>query len=103
MLRRIGFRYAERVDPFDGGPHFTAPTDEVTLVQKAQRMKVDKVVPKLATKRGSLVSVQLNEAPYFRAVIAHCHCEGEHVTLEEDVATHLNLQAGSEAWILPLD
>ncbi|HVH45549.1 MAG TPA: arginine N-succinyltransferase, partial [Labilithrix sp.] len=33
LLRRIGFRYAERVDPFDGGPHFTAPTDEISLVE----------------------------------------------------------------------
>ena len=40
MLRRIGFRYAERVDPFDGGPHFTAPTDEVLLVQRTHEARV---------------------------------------------------------------
>jgi len=28
MLRRVGFRYAERIDPFDGGPHFFAGVDE---------------------------------------------------------------------------
>ena len=33
----------ERVDPFDGGPHFTAPTDEVTLVQRAHAAKVAKI------------------------------------------------------------
>ena len=43
MLRRIGFRYAERVDPFDGGPHFSAPTDEITLVQRAHAARVAKV------------------------------------------------------------
>jgi arginine N-succinyltransferase len=43
MLRRIGFRYAERVDPFDGGPHFTAPTDEITLVQRSHRAKIVRV------------------------------------------------------------
>ena len=32
MLREIGFEYARRIDPFDGGPHFHAPTDEITLV-----------------------------------------------------------------------
>src|SRR5260370_39075023 len=35
MLRRIGFRYAWRGDPFDGGPHFTAATDEVPVGQRA--------------------------------------------------------------------
>ena len=43
MLRRIGFRYAWRVDPFDGGPHFTAPTDEVTLVQRTHEARVTKL------------------------------------------------------------
>ena len=28
MLRRIGFDYAEQIDPFDGGPHFIAKTDD---------------------------------------------------------------------------
>ncbi|HSQ67879.1 MAG TPA: arginine N-succinyltransferase, partial [Polyangiaceae bacterium] len=42
MLRRIGFRYAERVDPFDGGPHFVAPTDEITLVQRTHKVKVSR-------------------------------------------------------------
>src|SRR3954470_4490571 len=32
MLRRIGFRYAERIDPFDGGPHFVAAADEISLI-----------------------------------------------------------------------
>src|SRR5690606_1720599 len=38
MLRRAGFRYAERIDPFDGGPHFVAETSEVTLVKRARRV-----------------------------------------------------------------
>src|SRR6185369_15099157 len=41
LLRRIGFRYAERVDPFDGGPHFTALKDEVTLVQQTQHLRIE--------------------------------------------------------------
>ena len=31
MLERVGFRYVERIDPFDGGPHFEANTSDVTL------------------------------------------------------------------------
>ena len=34
LLRRIGFRYADRVDPFDGGPHFTARMEEIALVAR---------------------------------------------------------------------
>jgi arginine N-succinyltransferase len=37
MLRRVGFEYAQRVDPFDGGPHFTCATDKVSLIARATR------------------------------------------------------------------
>jgi arginine N-succinyltransferase len=34
MLERIGFKYVERIDPFDGGPHFEARTQDVLLVRR---------------------------------------------------------------------
>ena len=37
MLREIGFSYAHRIDPFDGGPHFHARTDDITLVRATPR------------------------------------------------------------------
>jgi len=40
MLERIGFRYVERVDPFDGGPHFEANVSEVSLVRKYRTVKL---------------------------------------------------------------
>ena len=40
MLRRIGFEYADRIDPFDGGPHFIAKTDDITLVKATRTARV---------------------------------------------------------------
>ncbi|MDH5491883.1 MAG: arginine N-succinyltransferase, partial [Myxococcales bacterium] len=40
ILERIGFRYVERVDPFDGGPHFAARTDEISLVRAARQLEL---------------------------------------------------------------
>src|SRR5262249_44411968 len=48
MLRAIGFSYAERIDPFDGGPHFTSRTDEVTLGRATRRARVVAVGPHAA-------------------------------------------------------
>ena len=102
MLRRIGFRYAERVDPFDGGPHFTAPTDEVTLVQRTHKRTLARVAEKAPqVKHRSLVAVDLGEPPFFRAVLAPWDLATD--TLDEDTATHLGLAAGDEAWVLPID
>jgi arginine N-succinyltransferase len=33
LLERIGFRFVSRIDPFDGGPHYEARLEEVTLVR----------------------------------------------------------------------
>jgi arginine N-succinyltransferase len=103
MLRRIGFRYAERVDPFDGGPHFTAPCDEITLVQRATKATVAKVQKEKVGPRA-LLAIESQGEPYFRCVL------GESATLpdgtiaiSEGAAEHLGIGVGSEAWALPLD
>ena len=40
MLERVGFRYVERIDPFDGGPHFEANTSDVTLIRRYRTLKL---------------------------------------------------------------
>jgi arginine N-succinyltransferase len=104
MLRRIGFRYAERVDPFDGGPHFTAPTDEISLVKRTRKMKIASVLPrgKVSNKRA-MIAVTLREPPFFRAVWAHFRETEENTTiLEAPSAELLGLTEGADVWVLPL-
>lgn len=106
MLRRIGFRYAERVDPFDGGPHFTAPTDEVTLVQRTRKAKLEGLLPSTAhVSTRSLVAVQLPERPYFRAALADWKdsVTGEGGELAGTAAAHLGVKVGDDVWVLRLD
>lgn len=40
MLRQIGFVYAHRIDPFDGGPHFHAKLDDIALVRALRRARL---------------------------------------------------------------
>jgi arginine N-succinyltransferase len=86
MLRRIGFQYAERVDPFDGGPHFICATDRVSLIQQVRSRPVaaNSSEPRLesaavsSARAGSTVAGSTAERallgrtfdgpPYFRAV-----------------------------------
>ena len=67
LLRRIGFRYAHRVDPFDGGPHYTAPMSEITLIDATYR---GHAVHALGAAEGdkALIAAEYPEAPFFRAV-----------------------------------
>jgi arginine N-succinyltransferase len=104
MLRRIGFRYAWRVDPFDGGPHFTAPTDDVTLVQRSMSSRLVALLPVDGpVKSRALVAVESPEPPFFRAVPATWQPQADGVALSEDAAEHLALRQGDEVWLLPLD
>lgn len=107
MLRRIGFRYAERVDPFDGGPHFSAPTDEITLVKRTTRVLVSEDFQPHGTRRHhrALVGIDLPVAPFFRAVtsdVQPTEVEGT-FALPADTREHLGVKAGDAVWSLSLD
>lgn len=105
LLRRIGFRYAERVDPFDGGPHFTAMTDEITLVRETQRLNVASLlVPSVKTKKRGLVAVEPNAPPWFRAVLAPIEVSSDGTcAIGSSEANALGVGVGDDVWILPLD
>lgn len=105
MLKRIGFRYAERVDPFDGGPHFTAQTDEVSLVVRTRMAKVKKISPsEITSKHRAVIARDLPEAPYFKAVLAHfSESNDEEIAISEATASTLGASIDSDVWVLPLE
>ncbi len=108
MLTRVGFRYAHRVDPFDGGPHFTCATDEVSLVDEARRAKVSRArgAGGESGKSGdgrAIVATDVKGAPYFRATLIDCNDdEGECVALGDDTIKFLDVQEGDLAWVVRL-
>src|SRR5271170_84238 len=62
MLRRVGFRYAKRIDPFDGGPHFTASTDEISLVMRSHGSAVAGSLAGDVAASRALLAVEPTEA-----------------------------------------
>jgi arginine N-succinyltransferase len=104
MLRRVGFRYAWRVDPFDGGPHFTAPTDEITLVRRAHSAKLSTLMSEgESPKSRALVAVETGEPPFLRAVVAPYEEGAGDVRLARGAAAHLGVKEGSEVWALSIE
>lgn len=103
LLRRIGFRYAHRVDPFDGGPHFTANMDEITLVSQTKRGEATRAFTPAAGDTKALVAVELPEAPFFRAVMAPARAEGAGFAIAERAWGVLGLRAGAPVIVLPIE
>ncbi len=120
LLDRIGFRYAGRIDPFDGGPHYEARLADVTLVRRYRRLRVAKAPfePKgpgeAPASRGSagerreeadcLVGVVRPAGRVrFRAVRTRSRVVGDEVRLPRAARDLLRLGPGDEAHLIPFD
>jgi arginine N-succinyltransferase len=112
MLRRIGFEYAQRIDPFDGGPHFQAQIDDVTLVRGTRRVQVADGVPTPGQGARFLVAAECAEthaaedrggAPLFRAMATTVVLDGDRIRLSAKDCALLSVAAGDEVACLPLD
>lgn len=57
MLEKLGFRYHGFVDPFDGGPHLTAVTDDIPLVRETTAATLAEPVDKNRCNRTAIVSI----------------------------------------------
>ena len=101
MLRRIGFQYAERIDPFDGGPHFVAKTAEVTLVRDSRSAHVVPVETVDDGRPFGLVCVERDHPPHFVATGCRFRVEGSEVGLAEETRSVLGVKAGDEVGVLP--
>ena len=102
MLRRIGFQYAHRIDPFDGGPHFIVGTGEVTLVKEARRATVFDVEAVDDGRPFGLVCVERETAPHFLATGARFRLEGDQVGLPEATRAALGVAKGDEVGLLQI-
>jgi arginine N-succinyltransferase len=100
MLRRIGFQYVDRIDPFDGGPHFVAKTDDITLVKQTVKAKVVKVNDADDGRPFGLISVERDKAPHFSATGSRFRLEGTSVGLPGNVMDGLGIQVGDEVGVL---
>ncbi len=104
MLRRIGFRYAERIDPFDGGPHFVADADEVSLIRDTRQATFTGVLDadEAASGPRALVACELKESPYFRAVACRVTESEGQLQLAGPFAELLGATPGESLRVLPL-
>ncbi len=103
MLRRVGFRYAHRVDPFDGGPHFLADTDEISLVRRTRRQEVKAIAARGTHPTRGLVAVESKAPPFFRCVLGGVGAWQGGASIGQEVAEHLGVQVGDEIVALELE
>ena len=104
LLKRIGFQYCERIDPFDGGPHFLAPTDEISLVTASEKKHLADVraLPASPTRERGLFATESAEPPFWRAVLVPFEEEDGGLVIDPDDATAIDAKVGDLVMFLPL-
>jgi arginine N-succinyltransferase len=101
MLRRIGFDYAGQIDPFDGGPHFSARTDEISIVREAAEVVVRRVDLADGERPWAMLGAELaQQRPQFRAVGTRViPLEDGAIGVTEDVRKRLGVEDGQKVWL----
>jgi arginine N-succinyltransferase len=103
MLEKLGFKYHNRIDPFDGGPHLEARTSDIEIVKKTMRaVLADTIAPDACTVSG-YASVLTSDGD-FRAVETPMSIDKQgRVRLPREAVEALKVETKEAVGITPID
>lgn len=103
LLESLGFKYRGFIDPFDGGPHLDAPTDQVPLVSMTRLSTAGSVQVPAKCTVAAIVSSISRECG-FRAVQTDVEWDGKSdgVRLTAEAMSVLGIRKGAKVGFTPL-
>lgn len=103
MLERIGFRYSNHIDPFDGGPHYEANLSDVSLVRHFRTATIGKEAWELEAQ-DVLIGVTRATGPNrFRAVRTTVRFDDQVVYFPKAARELLKVKPGEKVSIIPFE
>ena len=113
ILERIGFHYDERIDPFDGGPHWSATTSQIEPVRRFRRAKLSpEPLPEDAVAgqepdgevEDRLVSIERSSGRNrFRCVRTPCQFHDASLLIPKQARELLGARAGDRLGTIPFE
>lgn len=98
LLKTIGFRPMPQIEPFDGGPYYSALRRRIRLVRETRRFT--------AVARPSLLGkpylIGTDVGGFFRAALAPAAVRGKRIQLEEETLELLRVQTGDPIYACPV-
>jgi len=101
LLRRLGFRFVDRIDPFDGGPHYEARLADVTIV-RAHRVARLSPRPPAGAAPEALVA-RLSPRGRLRAVRTAAQLAGGQLLLPPAARERLGARPGEPLHLVPFE
>lgn len=102
LLESLGFRYRNFIDPFDGGPHLDAPTEQVTLVKSTKPGTLGKPLAADRCDGYGIVSVLHKDGQFFAIESAYSLHDGE-LRIPAESMTLLKAEPGMASGATPLE
>ncbi|HET6413511.1 MAG TPA: arginine N-succinyltransferase [Anaeromyxobacter sp.] len=103
LLARLGFRYVDRIDPFDGGPHYEARLSDVSLVRAHRLVRLSEK----PLRSGGVESLVALERPSgrnrFRAVQTRASLGRNGLKLPRPAAELLGARPGQQVSLVPFE
>jgi arginine N-succinyltransferase len=99
LLESIGFVFKNEVDPFDGGPHLSVKTKNISLVKSGRMLKVS------ATPNGHFVEnglVSVSRDNDFVAGGTAYSIVGDEIVLPEKTRRMMDLSSGEQIYFTPM-
>lgn len=110
MLTKIGFSYDERIDPFDGGPHYSAVTEKVEPIRRYRRARLSEEALAVDAEASPdevedrLVGLERPAGRNrFRAVRALCKFRDSELHLTEECTGLLGAKPGDRLHTIPFE
>ncbi len=103
MLERIGFRYSQHIDPFDGGPHYEANLGEVSLVRHFRTAAVGKEPWEMEAQDVLLGVTRATGANRFRSVRTQVRFDDQVVYFPKAAHDLLKVKPGDKISIIPFE
>lgn len=100
LLRKIGFRESDEVDPFDGGPHLHGETDQLAPIAHGQWARV-KIMQANQSSDHALIAHDMPDGAGFRALRAPYLLQDAQVVVDAATARGLEVDEGGSVWVWP--
>jgi arginine N-succinyltransferase len=104
LLRRIGFEYEHRIDPFDGGPTFGVQTDRCKLVRRTEWLDYIDTL-EADEQAGGLALIGFEHDDHdvrFRATLCGYQWRQDGLRLRAQTLDNLRADPGQSVGFLPL-
>ena len=97
LLESIGFEYLEEVDPFDGGPHFGANTQDIAVINRGQRVKISDFKDSSFKEQGLIGTTDDN----FKAGVISFELREQEISIAPKFMKSFDLEIGQDVFLAP--